>query len=67
MKNIDKESLKNAYHLFETGDIDKIEIGSTKGLQQLHKYLFDDLYNFAGKIRTQNSSKGGFGFETACT
>lgn len=65
MKNIDKESLENAYHLFETGDIDKIEIGSTKGLQQLHKYLFDDLYNFAGKIRTQNISKGGFRFATA--
>jgi cell filamentation protein len=65
MKNIDKESLENAYHLFETGDIDKIEVGSTKGLQQLHKYLFDDLYNFAGKIRTQNISKGGFRFATA--
>ncbi|TDG35835.1 cell filamentation protein Fic [Pedobacter changchengzhani] len=65
MKNIDKKSLENAYLLFETGDINKIEIGTTKGLQQLHKYLFNCLYNFSGKIRTLNISKGGFRFATA--
>ena len=65
MKNIDENSLKKAYHLFESGDINQIEIGTTKGLQQLHKYLFDGLYDFAGKIRTQNISKGGFRFATA--
>jgi len=65
MKNIDGKSLKKAYSLFETGDVDRIEIGTCKGLQQIHRYLFDGLYDFAGKVRTQNISKGGFRFATA--
>jgi cell filamentation protein len=62
VKNIDKLSLENAYRLFETGDIAKYEIGTIKGLQQIHHYLFGGLYDFAGQIRTENISKGGFRF-----
>lgn len=65
MQNIDKQSLENAKRLFETKDIDRIEIGTLNGLQQIHKYLFDELYDFAGQIRTVNISKGGFRFANA--
>jgi cell filamentation protein len=65
MKNIDKSSLENAYRLFESNDINKIEIGTTKGLKEIHRYLFEGLYDFAGEIRTNNIYKGGFRFANA--
>ena len=65
MNNIDTQSLKKAYQLFETNTIDSFEVGTLKGLQQIHQYLFTDLYDFAGKIREVNISKGGFRFANA--
>jgi cell filamentation protein len=65
MKNIDKNSLENAFRLFESNDINNIEIGTTRGLQEIHLYLFDGLYEFAGTIRNINISKGGFRFANA--
>ena len=62
MKQIDEKSLQKAFQLFESGDIDRMEIGTTKGLQQIHKYIFGGLYDFAGKIRDKNISKGDFRF-----
>jgi cell filamentation protein len=43
MKEIDDKSLENTYKLFEPGEINHFEVGTTKGLQQIHKYLFDRL------------------------
>jgi cell filamentation protein len=65
MKNIDKSSLEKAYRLFESNDIHKIEIGTTKGLKEIHRYLFEGLFDFAGEIRKLNISKGGFRFANA--
>jgi cell filamentation protein len=65
MKDIDKLSIEKAYQLFETGTIEKIEVGTTRGLQEIHKYIFEGLYDFAGEIRSQNISKGGFRFANA--
>ena len=65
MKNLDMQSLAKAKALFETGAIKSVEVGSFKGLQQIHKYLFEGLYEFAGKIRQQNISKGNFRFASA--
>ena len=65
MKQIDEKSLQKAFQLFESGDIERMEIGTTKGLQQIHKYIFGGLYDFAGKIRDKNISKGSFRFANA--
>ncbi len=62
---IDGQSKKKAYTLFESNLIDDIEIGTIKGLQQIHAYLFGGLYDFAGQIRQKNISKGGFQFAMA--
>ncbi|MEI7621482.1 MAG: Fic family protein [Candidatus Moraniibacteriota bacterium] len=63
--SIDGKSKTKAYALFESSLIDSIEIGTTKGLQQIHAYLFGGLYDFAGQIRQKNISKNGFRFAAA--
>ena len=60
--SIDGQSKKKAYTLFESNLINEFEIGTVKGLQQIHAYLFGGLYNFAGQIREKNISKGGYQF-----
>ena len=60
--SIDGQSKKKAYTLFESHLINEFEIGTTKGLQQIHAYLFGGLYDFAGQIRVKSISKGGYPF-----
>ena len=63
---IDGQSKKKAYALFESGVLANLEPGTVKCLQQIHGYLFGGLYEFAGKLREKNISKGGFTFANAC-
>lgn len=58
----EKISKQKAKQLFDSGDINKIAIGTFEGLSQIHFYLFNDIYEFAGKIREVNISKGNFRF-----
>lgn len=62
MRNIDEISKKRALGLFDSEEIKNFEVGTFKGLQQIHEYLFAELYDFAGQIRTKDISKGGFRF-----
>ena len=61
-ESIDGKSKTKAYALFESSFINSIEVGTTKGLQQIHAYLFGGLYDFAGQIRQKNISKDNFQF-----
>ena len=64
-KTIDEQSKEKAYALFDSGAINTIEIGTTNGLQQIHNYLFDGLFDYAGQIRDKNISKGNFRFASS--
>lgn len=55
-------SKKKAIELFENGILDKLEAGKFESLKAIHKYLFEDIYSFAGEVRTVNISKGNFRF-----
>ncbi|MGL4942946.1 MAG: protein adenylyltransferase Fic [Thermoguttaceae bacterium] len=61
-ESIDGKSKQKAYALFESSLIDSVEVGTVKGLQQIHAYLFGGLYDFAGQIRRLNIAKDGFQF-----
>ena len=60
--SVDGQSKKKAYTLFDGNLINEFEVGASKGLQQIHAYLFGGLFEFAGQIREKNISKGGYHF-----
>ena len=59
---IDEQSKRKAYELYENSILDEVEPGTIEGLQKIHAYLFEGLYDFAGRIRDKNISKRGFSF-----
>lgn len=61
-KTEEKISKQKAKQLFDSGDINQIEVGTFQGLAQIHAYLFGDIYAFAGKLREVNIAKGNFRF-----
>lgn len=61
-KTEEKISKRKAKQLFDSGDINKVEVGQFTGLAFIHTYLFDDIYSFAGKVRDVNIAKGNFRF-----
>jgi len=62
MKSVDEISKQRAIKLFNSATLASFDIGTVKGLQQIHEYLFSGLYDFAGQIRTKNISKDDFRF-----
>ena len=58
----EKISKKKAVWLFESGTLDTLPVGTFSALQAIHKYLFEDIYDFAGKLRTVNIAKSNFRF-----
>ena len=58
----EKISKKKAKEMFETNFLNNLEVGTFESLKQIHKYLFEDIYDFAGEIRKDNIAKGNFRF-----
>lgn len=65
ISQINELSKRKAYELFDSGYIDSIEVGTTKGLIDIHRYIFGGLYEFAGVVRNKNISKGNFRFASS--
>lgn len=65
MRDIDEVSKGRALALFGSAELSSFEVGTTGGLQQIHQYLFERLYDFAGRIRTRDISKDDFRFASA--
>ena len=61
----EKISKKKALEIFQTGFLNSLQVGSVEALIQIHKYLFEDIYEFAGQLRTVNIAKGNFRFAPA--
>ncbi len=62
LKREERITKLKAIELFETEKLEKFEVGTFQGLSQIHKCLFEEIYEFAGKIRTENISKSNFRF-----
>lgn len=64
-KEEERITKKKALKLFENNMLDNLEVGTFKGLAEIHRYLFEDIYEFAGKLRKENISKSNFRFASA--
>lgn len=65
MGNEELQSKKRAIELYDSGKINEFEVGTTEGLKQIHRFLFQDVFDFAGKIRDVDLAKGNFRFAPA--
>lgn len=65
MKNEELQSKKRAIELYDSGKINEFEVGTTEGLKQIHQFLFQDVFDFAGEIRNVDLAKGNFRFAPA--
>lgn len=65
MQTEELQSKKRAIELYDSGKIDEFEVGTTEGLRQIHRFLFQDVFDFAGEIRDVDLSKGNFRFAPA--
>lgn len=67
MRQIDAQSIVLAEALYESGEVYRLEVGTTAGLRAIHRHLFAGLYDFAGEVRRQNIAKGASALRTLCT